>query len=614
MISALALCFTLAVQDRAILEQDLKDLEKKAVGNVDAEIFAKGVAWTLRYEAALSPRDAVLVRKSLDHGLRRAGDREKSWSRKKGKVIRGYRSDIDDSVQPYGLIIPAAYDPAKAIRLDVILHGSQQPSGLSELKFMERFDDNDDPSARGPEQDYIELHPLGRVENGYRWAGERDVLDAIEETCRAYAIDRRRIVLRGMSAGASGTWHLGLKHPDLFAALGPYCGYVDTHRFSETPLNNFVKVGALPPYQEKTLSMLDSVDYAANAGMVPAVACVGDKDVFFQCHVIMGKAMKDEGLEMVNLISPGTGHVIDPATHKEQMRRIGEHVAKGLDLEPRHVRFVTWTLKYCRCFWVEVEALKEHYVRSEIEATLGDDGAITVLEPKNITRFLLSPPSPIKRVRIGASEIVLPAGGARTAVFEEQGGRWSLAGREQAAGKRPGLQGPIDDAFTKAFLCVRGTGMPWNPAVQAWAEASLRRFAEEWRFHFRGELPVKDDREVTADDVRGHNLILFGDPGSNRWIADALAKLPLSWTREELRLGGRSYSSASHAPVLIAPDPLTGGEDHYVVLNSGHTFHKEELKLNYLIFPRLGDWAVIKVGDLSGEQAADAGLFNEAWK
>ncbi|MFO0970119.1 MAG: hypothetical protein U0793_31595 [Gemmataceae bacterium] len=41
-------------------------------------------------------------------------------------------------------------------------------------------------------------------------------------------------MLRGMSMGASGTWHLGLKHPDRFVAIGPYCGYVDTHRFSET--------------------------------------------------------------------------------------------------------------------------------------------------------------------------------------------------------------------------------------------------------------------------------------------------------------------------------------------------------------------------------------------
>ena len=75
--------------------------------------------------------------------------------------------------------------------------------------------------------------------------------------------------------------------------------------------------------------MLDSIDYAANAGVVPAVACMGEKDVFFQAHVLMGQAMEKEGLKMVNLISPGTGHVIDPVTHKEQMRRIGEYRGEG---------------------------------------------------------------------------------------------------------------------------------------------------------------------------------------------------------------------------------------------------------------------------------------------
>src|SRR5262249_19300465 len=184
-------------------------------------------------------------------------------------------------------------------------------------------------------------HPLGRVENGYRWAGETDVFEAIEAACRAYHIDRDRVVLRGMSMGASGTWHLGLKHPDRFVALGPYCGYVDTHQFSQTPLPNFEKVGALPPYQEKALHLLDSIDYAANAGVVSAVACMGEKDVFFQAHVLMGKAMEREGLTMVNLISPGTGHVIDPVTHKEQMRRIGEYAEQGLDHSLRDIRFVT---------------------------------------------------------------------------------------------------------------------------------------------------------------------------------------------------------------------------------------------------------------------------------
>ena len=164
-----------------------------------------------------------------------------------------------------------------------------------------------------PDVDFIELHPLGRVENCYRWAGETDVFEAIEAVCRNYNIDRDRIVLRGMSMGASGTWHLGLKHPDRFVALGPYCGYVDTHRFSETPIPGFIKVGPLPEHQEMGLHMLDSVDYAANAGIVPAIAAIGDQDVFFQAHVIMGEAFAKEKLQLVNLISPGTGHVIDPS-------------------------------------------------------------------------------------------------------------------------------------------------------------------------------------------------------------------------------------------------------------------------------------------------------------
>jgi hypothetical protein len=57
-------------------------------------------------------------------------------------------------------------------------------------------------------------------------------------------------------------------------------------------------------------------------------------------------------------------------THGEQMRRIGEFAAKGLNHAPRHLRFVTWTLKYNRCHWLEVLALKQHYERAEIIATL----------------------------------------------------------------------------------------------------------------------------------------------------------------------------------------------------------------------------------------------------
>jgi len=579
----------------------------------DAEVFHKGGEWALRYESAFNAKDSATIEKALTRGTERVtalAANQTPWTAKKGKVVRGFVSAIDGSTQPYGVIIPKSYDGVKPMRLDVVLHGSSKPVGMSELKFISRFDEGDDDKGNAPDVDYIELHPLGRVENCYRWAGETDVFEAIEAVCRNYKIDRDRIVLRGMSMGASGTWHLGLKHPDRFVAIGPYCGYVDTHRFSETPIPGFIKVGPLPPHQEIGLHMLDSVDYAANAGVVPAIAAIGDKDTFFQSHVHMGEVFAKEGIPFVNLISPGTGHVIDAKTHAEQMRRIGEHVTKGIDHDPKQMRFVTWTLKYNRCHWLELLAIGRHYERAEFRATVSDD-RIDVSEARNIKRFTIH--RPVTKMRIAGVEIALPQHKADDAlVFTKSGETWQCDGpRAQITliGKQPGLQGPIDDAFATPFLCVRGTGKPWNAEVNAWAAASLKRFEYEWARYMRGDLPMKNDTEVTEADVRDKHLILFGDPGSNSWIAKALPKLPVTWTRDAVRLGDQLQSAKDHAPVFICANPLA--KNRYIAINSGHTFHEKEFAAyNYLLFPRLGDWALIQI---DSEEPVAVGYFDESW-
>ena len=618
----------------AQLDQALIALKSRAdLPIADAAIFAKGVNWAMSYDSEFSAADFNLMQKAIARGLERAkslATAEIPWKARLGKQTLGYVSQVDQSVQPYGLIVPWGYDKSQPIRLDVVLHGSTRPVGLSELRFMSRFDEGDAAATAAPSQTFIELHPLGRVENCYRWAGETDVFEAIEDVCRRFNIDRDRIVLRGMSMGASGTWHLGLKHPDRFVAIGPYCGYVDTHRFSETAVPNFVKVGPLPEHQELGLHMLDSVDYAANASVVPAIACMGEKDIFFDAHVIMGQAFQREGLPFVNLISPGTGHVIDPVTHAEQMRRISEYVNRGLNRRPKEIRFVTWTLKYSDCHWLQVLALGQHYARAEFNGKLVED-QLTVDEPRNITRFAIRTdrlPSFPKSIRIGSVELKCPDTGAASGsklVFSKLNGAWQqeteVDGKANPVGKRPGLQGPIDDAFATPFLCVRGTGKPWNSIVQAYSDASLKRFAGEWRHYFRGDLPIKDDTAVTEEDLQTKNLILFGDPGSNSWIAKTLPQLPAKWTRESVHLGGKDYLAASHILALIAPNPLCKSANRYVVINSGHTFREADLaKFNYLLFPRWGDWAVLHVEPQPGseqsqlENVVEAGYFNESWK
>jgi hypothetical protein len=192
-------------------------------------------------------------------------------------------------------------------------------------------------------------------------------------------------------------------------------------------------------------------------------------------------------------------------------------------------------------------------------------------------------------------------------------------------GKRPGVQGPIDDAFATRFLCVRGTGTPWSPQTQAWSDVRLKRFAETYRQFYRGDVLIKDDADVTEDDLAACNLILFGDPGSNSWIAKSLSDLPLKWTKETIQIGSHSVSAKGHIPLLIAPSPFAPDGDRYVVLNSGHTFEEAEIRaVNYLMYPRLADWAIMR-SDIEFVERKDAhifydpgvvycGYFDEDWK
>src|SRR5262249_51406733 len=153
---------------------------------------------------------------------------------------------------------------------------------------------------------------------------------------------------------------------------------------------------------------------------------------------------------------------------------------------------------------------------------------------------------------------------------------------------------------------------------QKYAEANLERFQKEWDKYLRGKLPVKDDVDVTEEDLAGKHLILFGDPASNALIAQLPGEVPLKWTEQTITLGnGKAYAAAEHVPVLIYPSPFNTGR--YVVLNSGHTFHAADFQgTNALLYPRLGDYGILKLKlDAKDPLAVDvvtAGLFDERWQ
>src|SRR5208282_1212113 len=135
---------------------------------------------------------------------------------------------------------------------------------------------------------------------------------------------------------------------------------------------------------------------------------------------------------------------------------------------------------------------------------------------------------------------------------------------------RHGLQGPIDDAFMDGFILVRPTGQSLNEKVGRWAAAGLQHAIDHWRRQFRGEAPVKDDKDINAADIAANNLILWGDPRSNAVLARVIERLPVKWGDDGVRLGEATYAAGHHVPVLVYPNPLN--PRRYIVVNSGFTF------------------------------------------
>src|SRR5262249_47318281 len=141
------------------------------------------------------------------------------------------------------------------------------------------------------------------------------------------------------------------------------------------------------------------------------------------------------------------------------------------------------------------------------------------------------------------------------------------------------------------------------------AKKRLEIFSTNFAKWLRGSVRVKDDRAVGAADIASHNLILFGDPGSNSVIARVLPQLPLRWSKHGIAIGSEHFDAASHLPVVVYPNPLN--PKRYVVINSGHTFGDEDFRgTNAWLYPRIGDYAILTTG---GEIVL-SGFFDEHWQ
>jgi hypothetical protein len=343
----------------------------------------------------------------------------------------------------------------------------------------------------------------------------------------------------------------------------------------------------------------------------------------------MEAAYEKAGMKLTHLIGPKTGHSIHPDVAKEIEARLAEWAAVPFEKRAalQHVEFVTYSLLYPVFESGWIDRLYEHWEPAQITQQIDSNGAL-VITTSNIMAFSII--SPLRgwnrdrqRVIIDGQQFKLdlqPTSPPWTQ-FARSNNAWSPVNPKQSASIIDGKKnrqtcGPIDHAFMDSFIFVKPSRQCAHPAVQQWVDAEMNRAITQWRRQFRGDARVKLDTEVTEEDVKTANLVLWGDRKSNAWIEKVADRLPITWDDSAIAVDKQKFDAENHALIAIYPNPLNASR--YIVLNSGFTYREYDYLNNARQTPKLPDWAVVDLSTPPNSRwpgkivAAD--FFDEEWR
>ena len=241
----------------------------------------------------------------------------------KGKALHlTFKSNIDGSFQPMLVKTPVDYTPDKTWPLLVALHGlGSGPILAPDIESM------------------IQIGPFGRGDSWYEGIGEQDVLESIEHAKRLFKIDPDRIYLCGFSMGAVGTFRLGFRYPDMWAACAPVCG-----RF-------------------------ENLDFVENARHLPFWIHSGANDEVIEPEYsgkIYEKAQQLGFSEWKYTKHKGMGHSfrIDwPVVEKWLL-------TKKSKTNPKQVSFCTKDIKANRAYWAEIKEIEKSGKPAKIQVAI----------------------------------------------------------------------------------------------------------------------------------------------------------------------------------------------------------------------------------------------------
>jgi predicted peptidase len=124
----------------------------------------------------------------------------------------------------YVVYVPASYDPEKPMPTIIFLNGMGE---CGRDGWRQCFHFGNAIMLDAEKWPFIVVFPQKQSKESF-WEDEEIVMmTAFEKTKKEYNIDLTRLYLTGLSQGGHGTWAIAAKHPEMFAAIAPVCGWGD---------------------------------------------------------------------------------------------------------------------------------------------------------------------------------------------------------------------------------------------------------------------------------------------------------------------------------------------------------------------------------------------------
>ena len=487
-------------------------------------------------------------------------------------VNRGYRSPVSQRLQGYAVYIPPDYDPSKRYPLYVALHGGSSNGNLflgvvlgNNMDWL-TYDQHlyDDYTPRWSPQ-WIVVAPTGFGQIMWRWMGEKDVLDVIDDVQRHYAVDADRVVLGGLSNGGVGAYAIGMRHAWRFAMVQAMAGAPSWEQYLG---------GRMEPEERAVVRAWSGLHLADNSVNTSFHYYHGRTDTGPMRPAFVEQFTRHlRSLDQVPVNETwfDAGHDILYRVHRHG--RVYDRLDARRDPRPRHVRVVTGDYRAARQHWVEVTRFHDYPSLAQVRATV--QGELVTITTDNVDALALHVrgiPVDGARIRILVDGREVHQGppshlGTRLHLTRTAEGWRTGFAPEDGLRKKPGLSGPVSDAYYGAMIHVYGTRQ--SADVETLREAA-QRGARAWPlWSWDISQRVVADSEVTEAMMQQATLVLYGSPGSNALLQRMQGALPIRLESDAVVVGSERYTGSDVGVRFIYPNPLA--PSRYVIVQAGVT-------------------------------------------